>query len=164
MTKAVFDNINVLRTGFLAPEFTLLDTDGQVFSFRKSLVGSFLCLCFFPSTDNDRFHTFLQDLNRNLPQTASGLPVRVVGISPERVERLRKVRDRLQIGFPLLSDPDAVVSRRYYVVEADSPKPSAHFCIFVIDDEGIIRYRASEITGLSKYVPEELRSEVSRLI
>jgi peroxiredoxin len=164
MTMYTLDNVNVLRTGFLAPDFSLPDTGGSIFSLRGSLEGNFICLCFFPAGDGDRIIGFLKDLGQGLPTTASGLTVRIVAISPQKLNHLQRLAGKLKLEFPVLSDIGSRVSRQYYVVDSKSPKPSVYFSAFVIDDEGIIRYRAIEVAGFSKFNPEGLRVEIARLI
>ena len=158
------DNVNVMRTGFFAPDFSLPDTKGELFHLSEHLSGCFVCLCFFPDGDNDKVNSYLKDLNSGLPKTAAGLPVKIIGISPVRGSHLKELQEKYKITFPLLSDLKMAVSSRYYVINDSSSKPSVHFSIFVIDDTGIIRYRASEVAGLSRYNAEEFKVELSKLI
>jgi len=164
MPKAFMDNVNVIRTGFFALDFSLPDTQGNLFRLKDNLAGNFVALCFFPDGDNERANGYLKDLNQGLPLTASGLPVRLAGICPRRADRLRELKDRFKLAFPLLSDDKLLVSRKYHVWDDDSPKPEVHFCIFVVDDFGVIRHRVSEVPGYSRFMIDEFRTAISKLI
>jgi peroxiredoxin len=162
--EKVMDNVNVLRVGFMAPDFSLTDTQGRLFSLREGLKDGFLAICFFPGGPGARIKGYLKDLSSGLPASAAGIPVQVVGICPDRVNSLEKLGEELKIGFPVLSDSRLSVASRYYVVDSGSFRPSVYFSVFVVDDGGIIRLRASEVPGLSVFSVEELRSEISGLI
>ena len=158
------DNVNVLRTGFLAPEFSLPDTRGQIFSLKDSLEEQYLAVCFFPAGADERIKGFLKDLNSGLPKTSTGIRVNVAAISPERANSLVKLAEELKLTYPVLSDPRLAVSSRYYVTDSNDFRPSVHFSVFVIDDELIIRHRVSEVRGASGFDPGELRSTISGLL
>jgi peroxiredoxin len=158
------DNVNVLRSGFYAIDFTLTDTQGDIFHLQENLDGKFTCLVFFPSGEIEKISNFLKNLSQGLPNSAAGLPVKIVAIGSEKVNHLNNLKEKLKLNYLVLSDSRLFVSNKYYVVNTSSAKPSVYFSIFVIDDAGIIRYRASEVPGFSRYSPEELRAAISRLI
>jgi peroxiredoxin len=158
------DNVNVLRTGFYALEIGLPDTNGDLYQLKDHLSGNFLAVCFFPDGDNEKVNSYLKDLNQSLPKTASGLPVNLVGICPHRVDGVKKLKEKLRLNFPILSDHNLMISTKYAVVDSYSAKPSVHFTIFVIDDYGLIRHRVSEVPGLSKYVADDFRVAIAKLV
>jgi peroxiredoxin len=164
LTKSVMDNVNVIRSGFTVIDFTLTDTQGDVFHLRDNLAGRFTCLVFFPDGEIEKINNYLKAINQGIPNTASGLPVGIVAICPEKVSHLKQVKDKLKLNFPILSDPRMLVSSRYYIVNESSPRPAVYFSIFIVDDGGVIRYRTSEVPGFSKFNPDELKAAVSRLI
>ena len=135
------DNVNVLRVGFMAPDFSLSDTQGRSFPLKENLGDAFLAICFIPAGPGARVKGILKEPSGGLPASATGIPVRVVGISPERVNLLSKLGEELKVGFRLLSDGRLTVASRYYVIDTSSFQPSVHFTVFVVDDGGIIRYR-----------------------
>jgi peroxiredoxin len=158
------DNVNVIRTGFFAIDFSLPDTNGNIYQLKNHLSGKFAAIVFFSGGDNERIGSYMKDLNQGLPQTASGLAVDIVGICPMRPDDLKKLQEKLRLSFPLLSDYQMTVSTKYHVVDSYSARPTVHFCIFVIDDYSLIRFRTCEVSGLSKFVPEEFRNAISKLI
>ena len=158
------DNVNVLRTGFYALDFALPDTNGDIYKLSDHLKSNFVAACFFPNGENEKVNAFLKDLNQGLPNTASGLPVNVVGICPKLVDNLKLFIVNLKLSFPVLSDHQLLVATRYHVVDSYGIRPAVYFSIFVIDDYCLIRFRASEVPGLSKYLPEEFRAEVAKIV
>lgn len=158
------DNVNVLRTGFMAPEFSLTDTKGRLFSLKENLKEGFLAICFFPPGPGVSVRGYLKELSGGLPESATGIPVQVVGICAARVNLLGRLAEELKINFPLLNDNKLSVASRYHVVDTGCYRPSVYFSVFVVDDGGIIRYRASEVPGVSVFSMEELRSEIPGLI
>ena len=98
------DNVNVIRVGFFAPDFSLPDTEGKIFALKDNLKGPFSALCFFSDGDNANIRNFLKDLNSGLPSTASGLPVKALAVSTEKIHRLSALKKKLKLDFPVLSD------------------------------------------------------------
>jgi len=158
------DNVNVLRTGFYAPEFSLPDSEGRIFSLGNNMGDFFFALCFFPSNPNEKIRKYLKDLNGGLPLTMSNLEVKPVGICPEKISVAARLKGELKLNFPVLSDPGFAVSGRYYVLDSEAPGRSVHFSIIVLDSDRIIRYRVSEHHGYQEFNFERFKSEISGLI
>jgi peroxiredoxin len=162
--KVFLDNVNVLRVGFFAPEFSLPDTHGEIVSPLGQLDDEFLALCFFPSEPDERVKGYLKDLDTGLPDSASQMPVKVTAVSPVRGIHLKRLKDNLKLDFPVLSDHKFDVSRKYYLLDSASYGKSIYFSIFVIDGEHIIRHRVTEYPGYSEYDPQRFRDTISGLL
>ncbi|MCV7314760.1 thioredoxin-dependent thiol peroxidase [Mycolicibacillus parakoreensis] len=96
-----------LQPGDTAPAFTLPDADANPVSLAD-YAGRRVIVYFYPAAATpgctkqaDDFRDNLQELN------AAGLDV--VGISPDKPEKLAKFRDAEALTFPLLSDPERAV-------------------------------------------------------
>jgi peroxiredoxin len=161
---ATIDNVNIIRTGFYAIDFTLTDTQGNVFHLNENLDGHFTALVFFADGESEKIGGYLKTLSQGLPNTAAGLPVRVIAIGPEKVSYLKNLKDKLKLNYSVLADPQLSVAAKYSVVNSQCAKFSVHFSIFIVDDMGVIRHRASEVTGFSRFFLEELKTAISRLI
>ncbi len=101
-----------LEPGDKAPDFTLLDQDGQPFTLSKSLeerkVPHFVY--FFPKADTPgctQQACGLRDAADRLAGTV------VVGVSPDPPERQARFDRKYGLGFPLLSDEDHAVAEAY---------------------------------------------------
>jgi thioredoxin-dependent peroxiredoxin len=100
-----------LAPGDPAPDFTLLDADGQPVSL-SSYRGQRVIVYFYPAAmtpgctkEACDFRDHLADLND------AGLAV--LGISPDQPAKLAKFRDKEGLTFPLLSDPDRTTLEAY---------------------------------------------------
>jgi peroxiredoxin Q/BCP len=100
-----------LQAGDKAPEFALSDADGNTVSL-KSLRGQKVVVYFYPAAMTPGCTTQACDFRDSLSSLkAAGYTV--VGISPDKPEKLAKFRDRDSVNFPLLSDPDRATLQAY---------------------------------------------------
>ena len=62
------------------------------------------------------------------------------------VERVRNEEGQ-ELDFPLLSDPDHAVIARYGLLNQEDPqdRPIPHPTVFIIDREGVVRWKFIEI-------------------
>ncbi|PZS31850.1 MAG: thioredoxin-dependent thiol peroxidase [Pseudonocardiales bacterium] len=100
-----------LSPGDEAPTFTLPDSDGKDVSL-SDFRGRRVVVYFYPAAMTPGCTTQACDFRDNLAElTDAGLVV--LGISPDKPEKLAKFRDRDALTFPLLSDPDRSVLEAY---------------------------------------------------
>ena len=157
------DNVNVIRNGFFAPDFTLSSADGSMLSLKDCISDNFLALCFFSGCSSNRTKEILTQLNKGLPRTMYDFEVAVAAISPEKIHRLISLRNELGLSFPLLSDSRMEVCGLYNVIDSESRIPAVHFSIFVIDNEFTVRYRFIELPE-SEFRIEDFKKEISAII
>jgi thioredoxin-dependent peroxiredoxin len=104
----------MLAMGGRAPEFTLPDQDEHSVSLSTLLRHGPLILYFYPADFTPgctREACLMRDLHAEIVQ--SGLDV--AGISPQKPASHRSFREKYQLPFTLLSDPDKFVIRMYDV-------------------------------------------------
>jgi thioredoxin-dependent peroxiredoxin len=104
----------MLRQGESAPEFSLPDSTGQTRSLESLLSPKGLVLFFYPGDFTPvctREACMVEDLHAEL--AAAGC--HVAGISPDDPETHERFRQRYSLSYPLLSDADKSVIRRYGV-------------------------------------------------
>jgi peroxiredoxin Q/BCP len=96
-----------LEVGDTAPAFSLPDADGSTVKL-SDFKGRKVIVYFYPAASTPgctkqacEFRDSLAELN--------GAGIDVVGISPDKPEKLAKFRDAEGLTFPLLSDPDKKV-------------------------------------------------------
>src|SRR5918995_5795358 len=103
----------MLKQGDNAPDFTLLDQNGEPFTLSESLKRKVWHLIYFyPKADTPGCTAQacgLRDVAGEIGDTV------VVGISPDSPTRLAKFDAKYGLGFQLLSDPDHVVAEQYGV-------------------------------------------------
>jgi thioredoxin-dependent peroxiredoxin len=100
-----------LSPGDPAPDFTLTDDKGATVSLAD-YAGRRLVVYFYPAAMTPGCTTQACDFRDSLDALhAAG--VDVVGISPDKPDKLAKFRERDHITFPLLSDPERSVLTAY---------------------------------------------------
>jgi len=103
--------VTQLAPGDEAPDFTLDDADGKSVSL-SDFRGRKTVVYFYPAAMTPGCTTQACDFRDSLDSlAASGYAV--LGISPDKPEKLAKFRERDAIPFPLLSDPDKGVLKAY---------------------------------------------------
>ena len=96
-----------LEVGDKAPAFSLTDADGNKVSLADYRGGKVI-VYFYPAASTPGCTKEACDFRDNLRElNEAGLDV--VGISPDKPEKLAKFRDEEALTFPLLSDPDRKV-------------------------------------------------------
>jgi thioredoxin-dependent peroxiredoxin len=132
-----------LRLGEQAPEFELEGTGMRRYRLSDYL-GSGVILAFYPGdftpVCTKQFCSYRDDGDRI---EALGMPM--VGISPQSVESHERFADLHGLTLPLLSDPDKRVARSYGVV---GPGGYIRRAIFLVDRDGVVRYRHVALFGL----------------
>jgi peroxiredoxin Q/BCP len=100
-----------LTTGDPAPDFTLPDADGKDVSLRD-FRGQKVIVYFYPAAMTPGCTTQACDFRDNLSSLKSA-GYTVLGISPDKPEKLAKFRERDSVNFPLLGDPDKATLEAY---------------------------------------------------
>jgi thioredoxin-dependent peroxiredoxin len=100
-----------LQPGDVAPDFELPDADGAKVSLA-GLRGKRVILYFYPAAMTPGCTKEAIDFRDNLAELASA-NIAVIGISPDKPEKLAKFRDRDGLTFPLLSDTDTTTLQTY---------------------------------------------------
>ncbi|MGH8960409.1 MAG: thioredoxin-dependent thiol peroxidase [Jatrophihabitantaceae bacterium] len=100
-----------LAPGDTAPAFTLADADGKPVSL-KDFRGRKVVVYFYPAAMTPGCTTQACDFRDSLASLAAA-GYAVVGISPDKPEKLAKFRERDAVTFPLLSDPDRETLNAY---------------------------------------------------
>ena len=127
-----------LETGDKAPEFTLLDQNGNKVRL-KDFRGRRALIYFYPKADTPgctQQSCGLRDVKGQVGDTA------IVGISPDKPAKQKKFDDKYGLGFPLLADEDHGVAEAYEVWTEKSMYGRKYMGIlrsaFLIDEKGKI--------------------------
>lgn len=100
-----------LAPGDVAPDFSLTDADGQEVTL-SGLRGQRVIVYFYPAAMTPGCTKEACDFRDNLGVLA-GAGLTVLGISPDKPEKLARFRDKEALNFTLLADPDREVLRAY---------------------------------------------------
>jgi len=103
-----------IRTGNLAPVFTLPDQDGNTVSLKEFRGKKNVVLYFYPKAMTPGCTVQACGL-RDSKERLAKLDTIALGISPDPVARLKKFAERDELNFTLLSDEDHAVAEKYGV-------------------------------------------------
>lgn len=102
-----------LEPGTAAPDFSLLDQDGETLRL-SDLRGQKIVLYFYPAAMTPGCTTQACDFRDSIA-SLEGAGYRVIGVSRDEPAKLAEFRERDGLRFTLLSDPDHAVHTAYGV-------------------------------------------------
>lgn len=159
--------------GDAAPDFELPGTEGQSFKLSEHR-GKNVVLAFYPG-DATTVCTKQFCSYRDNADKLDGLNAEVIGISPQSVDSHERWVEEQELNVPLLADEDLAVSKSYGVTGWLGPlarftelkeTPGGRYvqrAIFVVDAEGIIRYRHVSRTGATFQSVEDIERALAGL-
>jgi peroxiredoxin Q/BCP len=145
------------KVGAPAPDFTLKDGNGDEWRLSANR-GKVVVLLFYPG-DETPICTRQMCSVRDRWEDYSGTGAEVVGISTDSVESHQKFAEHHELPLRLLSDPSAEVANRYGARSLIPGKVARS--VFVIDANGIIRYRDVRPLGLFRPKDDEVIKAIS---
>jgi peroxiredoxin Q/BCP len=130
----------VLEAGQEAPDFTLPDQSGEEITL-SDLRGQTVVLYFYPRADTPGCATQACGVrDRRGDYESAG--ARVIGVSPDSVEAVRRFADKHGLDFTLLADDDHRVAEAYGTWGEKSMYGKKYWGVqratFIIDPEGTI--------------------------
>jgi peroxiredoxin Q/BCP len=145
----------MVEAGESAPDFTLPDQHGEEVTLSE-LRGSPVVLYFYPRADTPGCTIQACGVrDRRADYERAG--ARVLGVSPDEVEAVRKFDDKYSLGFTLLADADHEVAERYGVWTEKNMYGKKYWGVqratFVIDPDGRV---ASVIPKVSPKTHDEV--------
>ena len=147
----------MLKVNDKAPPFVLEDDQGQRFSLADQ-AGRKVLLVFYPGDNTPVCTKQLCDYRDGI-EAFAGLGVDVVGISNDSAESHREFRQKHDLPFTLLTDPDLKVAAKYDSKGVLGMKRS----VFLVDEKGVIRYLHVESVALFRRKREELLDAIRNL-
>jgi peroxiredoxin Q/BCP len=145
------------QVGDAAPDFALEGTDGP---FRLSdQRGRRVVLLFYPGDDTavctKQFCSY-----RDRADDMGALDAVVVGISHQDVASHQSFTEHHGLTVPLLADVDHEVGRAYGV---SAPVIGTRRAAFIVDEDGIVRYRVVHRLGLDFQSADDLAEALDAL-
>ncbi len=159
--------------GDAAPDFELPGSDGKTFRLSEHR-GKNVVLAFYPG-DATTVCTKQFCSYRDNSERIDQLGAEVIGISPQSVDSHERWVEEQELNVPLLADEDLAVSRSYGVTGWLGPlarftelkdAPGGRYiqrAVFVIDGDGIVRYRHVSRTGSTFQTVDDLEQAVAAL-
>jgi thioredoxin-dependent peroxiredoxin len=147
-----------IDVGDRAPDFELRGTGGgtvRLADFR----GRWLVLAFYPGD-----FTFVCTRQfcsyRDAADRLDELDAEVLGVSPQTLESHERFRAKHDLTVPLLADPERETIRAYGVL---GPRGLVRRSIFIVDPDGIVRYRHVAMLGLRYQNVEDLKRSLEQV-
>ena len=132
----------MLKVGAKAPSFELMSDQGKKVSL-KDFAGKKVVLYFYPRDNTPGCTKEACSFSENIKRVQRAGAV-VLGVSADSVASHQKFRDKFNLGFPLLSDPDKKVIRDYGVWKEKNMYGKKMMGIerttFIIDEKGKIQH------------------------
>jgi len=127
--------------GSKAPDFTLMNQDREPVTLSQ-LKGRPVVLAFFPAAFSSVCQKEMCTFRDSMAQLDKA-NAQVLGISTDTFFALKAFQDQQKLNFPLLSDFNKQVIREYGVYNEDmiGLKGIAKRSVFVLDKDGVVRYR-----------------------
>lgn len=131
----------MLQVGQRAPDFKLPSSEGGMVQ-SVDLSGAAYLLYFYPKADTPGCTAQACALRDEKARLAA-LNLRIIGVSPDPVEKLSTFRQKYVLDFCLLSDVDHVVAERYGTWVLKTTYGKTYFGMerssFLVDAQGIIQ-------------------------
>lgn len=140
-----------------APDFQLKDENERTFSLDAHR-GEMLLLVFYPGDDTPVCTRQMCDYRDGI-EAFEGLGVRVVGISKDDAASHQAFKNKHDLPFTLLSDPGLEVAEAYDSKGMLGMKRS----VFLVDEEGMIRYRHVESLPVFRRAREEILAAIEAI-
>jgi peroxiredoxin Q/BCP len=147
-----------IDVGDRAPDFELHGTGDHTYRLRDCR-GQWLVLAFYPG-DFTPVCTRQFCSYRDAADRLDDLDATVWGISPQSLDSHERFRSKYELTVPLLADPERQVIRAYGVL---GPGGLVRRSIFIVDPEGVVRYRHVALLGLHYRDVDSLRDSLDRV-
>jgi thioredoxin-dependent peroxiredoxin len=163
-----------IDVGDAAPDFELPGTGGKTYRL-SDYRGRNVVLAFYPG-DETKVCTAQFCSYRDKGDRIDQLDADVLGISPQSVGSHEHWAQEQSLNVPLLADEELAVAKSYGVTGwvgpfaklagLKEPAPGGRYvmrAIFVVDGEGIVRYRHVSRTGSTFQTVDDLEQAVAAL-
>jgi peroxiredoxin len=164
------ENVNRIRVGFFAPDFTLKDSESKPIKLSEFLGNRNVVVFFYQGKRCNFCLDWLSELAEAYDRIRSK-NAEILSISPDEIWMSQKLKQEKRIEFPILKDGKYTkgglqapkVSEQYGVQMSKSEGPDFYPAIFIIDRRGIIRFRKVCTDPAKKPTVNELLCELDKL-
>jgi thioredoxin-dependent peroxiredoxin len=147
--------MSAIAIGDPAPDFTLQGTEGDfVLSGHR---GEIVVLLFYPG---DETMVCTKQFCSYRDTGLEGLGATVVGISSQDLASHQKFTEHHGLTVPLLADTDKAVAKSYGVA---APIVGTRRAVFVVDEQGVVRFKHVHMLGLDYLDADQLRDAVAQV-
>jgi peroxiredoxin Q/BCP len=152
--RVAFHDMSGIDIGDPAPDFTLEGTEGP-FTLSEHR-GEIVVLLFYPG---DETPVCTKQFCSYRDTGLDGLGATVVGISAQDLKSHKRFTEHHGLTVPLLADEHKKVAKKFGVAV---PVVGTRRATFVVDDEGIVRFKHVNRLGLDYMDANDLRAAVEQ--
>ncbi|EQB64188.1 MAG: alkyl hydroperoxide reductase [candidate division Zixibacteria bacterium RBG-1] len=134
------DDVDRIRIGFMLPIFTLKDSGSKEVNLAEFWGKKDIVLFFLDDYLCNECGRFLSEVQNKLKEITA-LDAAALAVSIDHPRFLNKLKQKLNLEFPLLYDQNSVVTKLYGLLNSGSPKGAPHPTVFVADKERVISYK-----------------------
>jgi peroxiredoxin len=120
------DRSAFVKAGDLVEPFSLPEVHGGTVTLDELLAGGPAVLLFFRFAGCPACNIALPHYQAELYPALAELGASLVAISPQVPGKLAAIKDRFGFGFPVASDPDSELGRRFGIMFTCSPESQDH--------------------------------------
>ncbi len=150
-----------LEIGTKAPEFSAEIDGGEKINI-SDYKGKWVVLYFYPKDNTPGCTKEACSFNDNL-DALTELGAEVIGISPDSVKSHDKFKEKFNLNFHLVSDPEKEICKSYDILGEKSMFGKKYFGVirstYIIDPDGNIAkvYKKVKVAGHTEKVMEDLK-------
>jgi len=140
-----------ISIGDEAPNFDLSSTENALLMLKDEIIRTAMVVYFFSDPASERVQRDLDTLSRQR-EALSKISVRVLAVSPTKLDDLKKLQRERKLLFPLLHD-DRKFSALYGVASGEEGKPAAP-ALVLVDRRQRIRFLANPVASVEESMPQ----------
>ncbi len=150
-----------LKVGDKAPDFTAEIEGGEKLSL-SDYSGKWLVLYFYPKDNTPGCTKEACSFRDNMDEITK-LGAEVIGVSPDSVKSHDKFREKLNLNFHLVADPDKEICNKYDVIKEKNmfgkKVKGVVRSTYIIDPDGVIQgvFPKVKVAGHTEKVTEKLK-------
>lgn len=150
-----------LKTGEKAPAFSLPDEDGNVVTLESFKDHKLVLIAFYPKDDSPICTKEMKEF-RDARDEFEKRGVQIVGISTNSQKSHQDFKKKHELPFPLLSDEKKEVTKKFGVYNKVMGVSQRSY--FLVDKDGVLRYKYIESQNISHRDNKELLKEVDKIL
>ena len=150
------------NVGDKAPDFKLPASDGNTYSLSQFKDKNHIVLVFYPGDDTPTCTKQLCDYRDGWGMFKQHSAV-VLGVSTNDMASHKSFANKYDFQFPLLEDKDLKTCKAYDVMMLKGLIRMTNRAVFIIDKEGVIRYKHVETLPIFKRSKEELLEALKKI-
>lgn len=150
-----------IKTGDKAPTFSLPDEDGKDVALESFRGKKVVLLAFYPKDDSPICTKEMKEF-RDARDEFEKRGVQIIGISVNSQKSHQDFKKKHELPFPLLSDEKKNVTKLYGVYNKMMGVSQRSY--FLVDKDGVLRYKYIESQNISHRGNDELLKEVDKVL